>query len=75
MPKPISLKKVIKTLNAKGFIFISQRGSHAKFRKTGESTKTVIVKMKVKEIPHGTFKSILLLSGLNEEDFRNKNKK
>ena len=54
---------------------ISQRGSHAKFRKVGKLTKIVIVKMKKKEIPHGTFQSILLLSGLREEDFRNNNGK
>ena len=74
MPKPIKLKKVIKTLESKGFNFISQNGSHGKFRKKGKGKikRTVIVKMIKKEIPHGTFKSILLLSGLNEEDFRNK---
>ena len=75
MSRPILLRKVIKTLNTKGFVFVSQKGSHAKFRKVGKSIKTVIVKMKKKEIPHGTFQSILLLSGLKEEDFRNKNKK
>jgi len=72
MPRPIPLKTVLKVLGAKGFIFISQNGSHAKFRKTGNPTKTVIVKMAKKEIPHGTFQSILLLSGLKEEDFRQK---
>lgn len=74
MPRPIPLRTVIKTLNTKGFVFVSQNGSHAKFRKEGESTKTVIVKMKKKEIPHGTFQSILLLSGLQENDFRKKKK-
>ena len=72
MPRPIQLKLVIKVLCAKGFIFISQNGSHAKFRKTGNPTKTVIVKVSKKEIPHGTFQSILLLSGLKEDDFRKK---
>jgi predicted RNA binding protein YcfA (HicA-like mRNA interferase family) len=72
MPRPISLKLVLKVLRAKGFIFVSQTGSHAKFRKQGNLTKTVIVKMGAKEIPHGTFQSILLLSGLSESDFRKK---
>ena len=70
MPRPIQLKLVIKVLHMKGFIFISQTGSHAKFRKNGKLTKTVIVKMGKKEIPHGTFQSILLLSGLKEDNFR-----
>ncbi len=70
MPKPIQQKLVLKVLQAKGFIFVSQKGSHAKFRKIGNPTRTVIVKMGKKEIPHGTFQSILLLSGLQEDDFR-----
>ena len=69
MPKPISLRKVLKVLNDKGFIFISQKGSHAKYRKIGNSSKSAIIKMGRKEIPYGTFKSILLHSGLTEEDF------
>lgn len=69
------MKLVLKVLRAKGFIFISQSGSHVKFRKLGNPTKTVIVKMGKKEIPHGTFQSILLLSGLQESDFRKKLKK
>jgi len=70
MPRPITLKQVIRVLQTKGFVFISQKGSHAKFRKIGNPTRTVIVKVGKKEIPYGTFQSILLLSGLKEGDFR-----
>ncbi|MCK5319919.1 type II toxin-antitoxin system HicA family toxin [Candidatus Parcubacteria bacterium] len=70
MPKPIKLKLVIKVLLKKGFVFISQNGSHAKYKKIGSYTRSVIVKMGKKEIPYGTFKSILLHSGLNEDDFK-----
>ena len=74
MPKPIKLSVVIRVLQEKGFFFVSQKGSHAKFRKEEKSTRIVIVKMGKKEIPHGTFMSILLLSGLKENDFRDKKK-
>jgi len=74
MPRPIPLKIVLKVLKAKGFFFVSQKGSHAKFRKYGAPVRTVIVKMSKKEIPHGTFQSILLQSGLKENDFRDKKK-
>jgi len=70
MPKPIALKIVIRVLKNKGFFFYSQKGSHAKYRKTGNPTLTVIVKMSKKEIPYGTFQSIIQMSGLAEEDFR-----
>jgi predicted RNA binding protein YcfA (HicA-like mRNA interferase family) len=72
MPRPIDLKIVIKVLGRKGFFFVSQNGSHAKFRNTGNSVRTVIVKMSKKQIPHGTFQSILLQSGLEEKVFRSK---
>ena len=70
MPKPIKLKIVIRVLQEKGFFFVSQNGSHAKFRKDTKSSLTVIVKMAKKEIPYGTFQSILLHSQLKEGDFR-----
>jgi len=75
MPRPIALKRVIKVLREEGFFFVSQSGSHAKFRKIGNPTKTVIVKTSKKEIPHGTFQSILLHSGLDEDNFRGNKKK
>lgn len=71
MPRPIPLKAVLRGLQANGFFLISQKGSHAKFRKIGSPARTVIVKMGKKEIPHGTFQSILLQSNLQEDDFRN----
>jgi len=72
MSKPISSRLVIRVLEEKGFLLISQRGSHAKFRKAGKLTRTVIVKVSKKEIPYGTFQSILLQSNLKKEDFKKK---
>jgi mRNA interferase HicA len=72
MPRPVTLKMVLKVLKKNNFELISQKGSHAKFRKTGKPTRTVIIKISKKDIPHGTFQAILLQSGLNEDDFRKK---
>lgn len=69
MPKLYSSTFIIKILLKHGFVFISQKGSHAKYRKTGTQTLTVIIPTPRKEIPYGTFKSILKQSKLNEEDF------
>lgn len=74
MPRPILLKRVLKILKEKRFFFVAQKGSHGKFRKVGTPTRTVIVKMSKKEIPHGTFQSILLQSGLKESDFQKEKK-
>lgn len=68
MPRPIDLKTVLKTLKRNSFELISQKGSHAKFKNS--SGRPVIVKTSKKQIPHGTFQSILIQSGLKESDFR-----
>lgn len=69
MPKLFSSRYIVRVLESQGFIYISQRGSHAKYRKTGSRTFTAIVPMGKKEIPYGTFRSIVRQSGLKEEDF------
>jgi len=72
MPKLYSSLEIIKVLKKQGFVYISQKGSHAKFRKTGSQTSTVIVPAGKKEIPFGTFRSILRQANLTEDDFRKK---
>ena len=72
MPRPVLLSLVLEVLKEKGFLFVRQKGSHARFRKIGSPTRNVTIKMKYKEIPYGTFRSILLQSGLKEEDFEKK---
>ena len=71
MPKLHSSKWITKVLESKGFIFVSQKGSHIKFRKAENPTLTTIVPVG-QEIPHGTFKSILRQSNLSEDDFNKK---
>jgi predicted RNA binding protein YcfA (HicA-like mRNA interferase family) len=71
VPKLYSSQQIIKALEHEGFVFVSQRGSHAKYRKTGDSViSTVIVPAGRKQIPRGTFRSILRQSGLDERVFK-----
>jgi predicted RNA binding protein YcfA (HicA-like mRNA interferase family) len=74
MPKPYPVRIVIKVLESKGFFFVSQSGSHVKYRKIGNPTLTVIVTTHEKNIRYGTFRSILRQSKLKEIDFQNKRK-
>ena len=69
MPKLYSSDNIISILLKNGFIFISQKGSHIKYRKVGETTLTAIVPANRKQIPAGTFQSILRQSGLSKKDF------
>ena len=66
MPKLYSARHIIAVLKKKGFVEIDQTGSHKKLRK---DDRTVIVPSPRKEIPYGTFASILRQSGLNKSDF------
>ncbi|MBI2635223.1 MAG: type II toxin-antitoxin system HicA family toxin [Parcubacteria group bacterium] len=72
MPKLYSSDHIIKVLQHKNFVYISQKGSHTKFRKIGKSTLTVIVPAGRKEIPVGTFRSILRQAHISEKDFISK---
>ncbi|MCE9550644.1 MAG: type II toxin-antitoxin system HicA family toxin [Betaproteobacteria bacterium] len=67
MAELYSSRAIVNVLLRHGFIFISQKGSHKKFRK---DEKTVIVPDPKKEIPLGTFASILRQTGLSKEDFK-----
>ena len=72
MSKLYSSTQITKVLQKKGFVYVSQKGSHVKFRKFGKKTLTVIVPANRKEIPYGTFKSILRQAQLSKEDFKKK---
>ena len=72
MSRLLSSDQIIKTLQKYGFQLVSQRGSHQKYRREGF---TVIVPSPRKEIPIGTFRSIVRQSGLSVDDFYEKTKK
>ena len=69
MPRLPSTEDVVRVLLRRGFVFISQKGSHIKFRRIAASERTVIVPAGRKEIPIGTFLSIVRQSGLERADF------
>jgi predicted RNA binding protein YcfA (HicA-like mRNA interferase family) len=69
MSKLYSSDHIIKVLLQRGFVFVSQKGSHAKYRKAGNPVLTAIVPAGRKEMPMGTFNSITKQSGLKKEDF------
>ncbi|PIR85306.1 type II toxin-antitoxin system HicA family toxin [Candidatus Kaiserbacteria bacterium CG10_big_fil_rev_8_21_14_0_10_45_20] len=76
MAKLYSSAHIVKILQQYGFFYVSQRGSHAKFqKKKPRKTQTVIVPANRKEIPVGTFNSILKQSGLEESDFAKNSKR
>lgn len=67
MPKLFSSEEIAKILLANGFEFVSQRGSHQKYRNA--SGDTVIVPAGRKQTPRGTTQSIIRQSGLDRNLF------
>jgi len=65
--------EVVRRLIQFGFVFKSQKGSHAKYTKklAGRPTRTVIVPMH-DEISKWTLRKILLQAGLSIEEFMGK---
>jgi len=71
MPKLYSSRRIVAVLERNGFVFVSQKGSHAKYRKiVGNRVLTTVVGMAQREIFYGTFRSILKQSRLSEDDFK-----
>ena len=63
MPKRPSSDEVTKVLRRHGFVLVSQKGSHAKYRRIGTPSRTVIVPMGRKNLLVGTFHSIIEQAG------------
>ena len=69
MPKLFSSREIIRVLEKNNFIFVSQKGSHVKFFSIKHKEAIVIVPANRKQIPQGTFSSIVRQSRLSKEDF------
>jgi predicted RNA binding protein YcfA (HicA-like mRNA interferase family) len=67
MPKLYSSDEIQKVLISLGFNYVSQKGSHGKFR--NKSGSIVILPMNKKEIPFGTFRSILRQANIDKTIF------
>ncbi|RLC00448.1 MAG: hypothetical protein DRH90_18425 [Deltaproteobacteria bacterium] len=67
MRRLLSSKEIIRILKQNEFTFVSQKGSHKKFKK---DKRVVIVPDPKKEIPRGTISSIIRQSGIDKEDFK-----
>lgn len=68
MSKAHSSRHIISVLKKQGFVLVGQKGSHKKFRHPIKH-HIVIVPDPKKEIPVGTFLSIVRQSGLDKKLF------
>ena len=66
---PFKAKEVLQRLQRAGFEIRRQSGSHAVLRHA--DGRQTYVAVHTKDVPTGTFRSILKQAGLTEEEFRN----
>jgi len=73
MPRKIpryTSEEVIKILQNNGFILLSQRGSHQKWRNSSTGKQVIVPHHKGKQLPLGTLRSIIEGSNIPENEFR-----
>lgn len=67
MPRRLGSGEILRVLEHHGFAFVSQKGSHVKYRNA--AGRSAIVPHPKKELPIGTTRSIIRQSGLTPADF------
>lgn len=65
---PYKAREVLAALQRAGFVIKRQSGSHVVLRHA--DGRQTYVAMHAKDVPRGTFRSILRQSGLTEEEFK-----
>jgi predicted RNA binding protein YcfA (HicA-like mRNA interferase family) len=65
--KLFTASEIIKKLTTSGFILISRKGSHKKFKNPKTGYQVIVPEHKGKIIPIGTLKAIIEGSGTNPE--------
>ena len=65
----LEANEIIKILQQHGFILVSQRGSHQKWRNDDTGKQVIVPYHKGKQLPLGTLRSIIEGSGIPEEKF------
>ena len=73
MPRRVTRLKsseVVSILERHGFVLISQRGSHQKWRNHSTRKQVIVPVHKGKQLPLGTLVSIVEGSGIPENEFK-----
>ncbi|MBC8527342.1 MAG: type II toxin-antitoxin system HicA family toxin [Candidatus Cloacimonetes bacterium] len=69
MPNRLKYFEIEIVLRKFGFVLVSQKGSHRKWRSYQTNKQVIVPIHKGKDLPIGTLKSIISGSGLKNSDF------
>jgi len=64
--KSFTSKEIVKLLEQRGFVLHRTKGSHYIF-KSGDGSKRVVIPMHNRDLPKGTFYSILNQAGIDKK--------
>lgn len=66
----LKASEVDRILERHGFIRVTQRGSHQKWRNAGTARQVIVPYHEARQLPLGTLKSIIYGSGIPQDEFR-----
>jgi predicted RNA binding protein YcfA (HicA-like mRNA interferase family) len=69
MPVRLTAKEIISVLTRHGFVCVSQKGSHQKWKNRITGAVTIVPFHSGKQIPAGTMNSIIKASGIDKREF------
>jgi len=69
--KRMTSREVEVLLKKYGFIFISQKGSHRKWRHPESSLQVIVPEHRGKQLPLGTMRNIMINAEIPEEEWNN----
>jgi predicted RNA binding protein YcfA (HicA-like mRNA interferase family) len=68
--KHFTSQEVVSILKKHGFILVSQKGSHQKWRNYDSKKQVIVADHKGRQLPEGTLRSIVKGSAIPEEDWK-----
>lgn len=69
MPVRLTAKEIKTVLQRHGFICVSQKGSHQKYKNKTTGAVTIVPNHSGKHLPIGTLYSIIRASGIDKSEF------
>ena len=67
--RPLPYREIKRRLEAVGFLFEGQKGSHAKFSRMDITGERIVMVPNHREVAIGTIRSIILQAGMTVEAF------
>ena len=68
--RPFTAREIERLLSRYGFVLISQKGSHRKWRNLSTGRQVIVPSHRSKDLPIGTVRNILINAEIPENEWR-----